>query len=86
MTTIILKRTNGKMRKNHHIYYFYGNGMFEIKRVISGQFQISLIFVKPLKMCQQVYITFCGSTTTYPLTYCKIKWTLQQIQTPKYFI
>jgi len=44
---------------------------FEIKRVISGQFQRSLTLVKPLKMCQQVYIIFCGSTKTYSLTYCK---------------
>ena len=87
MTTIILKGISWKnAEKIKPSPSFMAMLCFKIKRVISGQFQRSLTLVKPLKMCQQVYIVFCGSTKTYPLTFCKIKWALQQIQTPKYFI
>ena len=84
---LYLKVFHGRMRKKIILSpSFMAMLCFEIKRVIFGQFQRSLTLVKPLKMCQQVYIVFCGSTKTYPLTFCKIKWALQQIQTPKYFI
>ena len=46
-------------------------GCNKIKPVISGHFQIALTLVKPLKMCQQLYIISCGVSSDSSLTYCE---------------